>query len=230
MSKKKKNEEAIGLDVTLNKSEAFIEKHFKKILLCIAVIAVVFAAIYIYRGHRASVETEAQTLMSKSQRAFSMDQFEQALNGDGAMEKGFLKIIDEYSGTATANLAKYYAGICYYNLGKIDEAIAMLEDFDQQDDALISPASYAALGDCYVAKGDKQKGIEFFEKASKESDSRAEGGVNNSQSPQFLLKAAKIYEDLNQNDKALELYKKIKSDYASQLSVEMDKYIERLNK
>ena len=157
------------------------------------------------------------------------DQYEQALKGDGAGQKGFLKIIDEYSGTKTANLAKYYAGICYYNMDKTDDAIKMLEDFDQKNDMLISPASYAALGDCYAAKGDTDKAIELMLTAAKDADSKAEGGVNYSEAPQFVLKAAKLAESKGNKEKALELYESIKTKYVrSDLSMEVDKYIERL--
>lgn len=227
---KKVSDEAIGLDVTLNKSEAFIEKHFKTILIALAVIIAVVAGIFIYRSHRNNVEKEAVVAIAKSQEAFAANQFEQALNGDGATQKGFLKIINDYSGTQTANLAKYYAGLCYYNLDKTDDAIKMLEGFDPQDDMLVSPAAKGALADAYVKKGDKEKAIGLFLEAAKMADKRSEGGVNNSIAPLFMKKAAAIYEDLKQNEKALELYQQIKTRTASELSAEMDKYIERLTK
>ena len=106
----------------------------------------------------------------------------------------------------------------------------MLEDFDPQEDMLISPASKGALADCYVKKGDKQKAIDLFLEGAKDADSRAEDGINNSVAPLFMKKAAALYEDLKQNDKALDLYKQIKERVASEFSADMDKYIERLSK
>jgi len=221
---KKASNDVIGLDVQLSKSEAFIEKHLKLILAILAVIIIVVSGIFLYRHYKANQTAEANEAIAASQNAFGMEQYEQALNGDGVKEKGFLKIIDEYSGTSTANLAKAYAGLCYVNLDKLDEAIKMLESFDPQDDQMISPSAIAALGNCYVKKGDNQKGAETLVKAANKAN-------NDAVSPVFLLQAGEVYEELGNTDKALELYKEIKDKYfRSPLSAEMDKYIERLSK
>ncbi|MBQ9175808.1 MAG: tetratricopeptide repeat protein [Bacteroidaceae bacterium] len=227
MAKKQKtkvSDQAIGLDVQLNKSEAFLEKNWKVILAAIVAVIVVVAGIFIYRNHKAAMNAEASTAMAKSEAAFGMEQYEQALNGNGADEVGFLKIIDEYSGTKAANLAKAYAGLCYVNLDNTDEAIKMLESFDPQDDQFISPSAIAALGNCYATKGDRKMGAETVVKAAKRAN-------NDAMSPIFMMQAAQLYESLNQNDKALELYKQIKDNYSrSSLANDIDKYIERVSK
>ena len=221
---KKASNDVIGLDVQLSKSEAFIEKHLKLILAILAVIIIVVSGIFLYRHYKANQTAEANEAIAASQNAFGMEQYEQALNGDGVQEKGFLKIIDDYSGTSTANLAKAYAGLCYVSLDRLDEAIKMLESFDPQDDQMISPSAIAALGNCYVKKGDNQKGAETLVKAAKKAN-------NDAVSPVFLLQAGEVYEELGNTDKALELYKEIKDKYfRSPLSAEMDKYIERVSK
>jgi len=227
MAKNKNNkvsDKAIGLDVQLNKSEAFIEKNWKVIVAVLAAIIVVVAGIFIYRHHMSNKTDEANQAIAKSQAAFGMEQYEQALNGDGVAEKGFLKIIDEYSGTKTANLARAYAGICYANLDRTEEAIKMLESFDPQDDQIISPSAIAALGNCYVKNGDTEKGAETLVNAAKRAN-------NDAVSPIFLLQAGQLYESLDKADKALDLYKEIKDKYfRSPLASDIDKYIERATK
>jgi tetratricopeptide (TPR) repeat protein len=100
----------------------------------------------------------------------------------------------------------------------------MLEDFSTQDDDMVSPAAVAALGNLYVKKGDKEKGVQTLIKAATEADNDAVSAV-------FLLQAGEVYESLGQNDKAVELYNKIKKQYfRSPLSQEIDKYIERATK
>ena len=221
---KKASNDVIGLDVQLSKSEAFIEKHLKLILAILAVVVIVVSGIFLYRHYKANQTAEANEAIAASQTAFGMEQYEQALNGDGVNEKGFLKIIDEYSGTSTANLAKAYAGLCYVNLDKLDEAIKMLEAFDPQDDQIISPTAIAALGNCYVKKGENEKGAEILVKAAKKAS-------NDAVSPVFLLQAGEVYEELGKTDKALELYQEIKDKYfRSPLYTEIDKYIERVSK
>lgn len=226
MAKNKKQQvtdEPIALDVQLSKGEAFIEKNWKKIAAVIGAVIVIVAGVYIYRHYMNGKELEAQKAIAGAQTAFAQQQYEQALKGEGNT-KGLLKIIDEYSGTKTANLAKLYAGLAYAKTDKTDDAIKMLEDFSAQDDDMVSPAAIAALGNLYVKKGDKEKGVQTLIKAATEADNDAVSAV-------FLLQAGEVYESLGQNDKAVELYNKIKKQYfRSPLSQEIDKYIERATK
>ena len=221
--KQQEKDEPIALDVQLNKSEAFIEKNWKKIAAVLGVVIVVVAGVYIYRNYMDDKELEAQKAIAGAQTAFAQQQYEQALKGEGNT-KGFLKIIDEFSGTKTANLAKLYAGLSYAKTDKVDEAIKMLEDFSTQDDDMVSPSAVAALGNLYVKKGDNEKGVQTLIKAAKEAN-------NDAVSPVFLLQAAEVYESMNQNEKAVELYTQIKKEYfRNPLAEEMDKYIERAKK
>ncbi len=226
MAKNKKQQvtdEPIALDVQLSKGEAFIEKNWKKIAAAIGAVIVIVAGVYIYKHYMDGKELEAQKAIVGAQTAFAQQQYEQALKGDGNT-KGLLKIIDEYSGTKTANLAKLYAGLAYAKTDKTDDAIKMLEDFSAQDDDMVSPTAIAALGNLYVKKGDKEKGVQTLIKAASKADNDAVSAV-------FLLQAGEVYESLGQNDKAVELYNKIKKQYfRSPLSQEIDKYIERATK
>ena len=227
MAKKKKNQqptnEPIALDVQLSKGEAFIEKNWKTIAAVLGAIIVIVVGVYLYKNHMADKELQAQKAIASAQVAFAQQQYEQALKGDGN-SKGLLKVIDEFSGTETANIAKLYAGLAYANTDKVDEAIKYLEDFSAQDDDIVSPAAIAALGNLYIQKGDNEKGVKTLVKAAEKAD-------NDAVSPVFLLQAGQVYESMGQNDKALDLYNKIKKQYfRSPLSQEIDKYIERATK
>ena len=226
MAKKqvKKEEEATALDVQLTKTEAFIEKNLKKILCVIGAVIVVVVAGFLWNNYKNGKEADAQQAIAKSQQAFAQQQYEQALNGDGTQSAGFLRIIDEYSGTKTANVAKLYAALCYAKTEKYDEAIKMFEGFSQEDDQMISPASLAALGNCYIQKGQNDKGVDMLLKAAKAAN-------NDAITPLCLLQVAEVYEADGKSDKAVELYKEIKEKhFRSPLSADMDKYIERATK
>lgn len=221
--KEQKIEEPIALDVQLNKSGAFIEKNWKKIAVILGAIIVAVTGFYIYKNLMADKEIEAQKAIAVAQVAFAQEQYDQALNGDGN-SKGFIKIIDEYSGTKTANIAKLYAGLSYAKIDSVSEAIKFLEDFSTQDDDIVSPAAIAALGNLYIQKGDNEKGIKTLIEAASKAN-------NDAVSPVFLLQAGQVYESMNQNDKAVELYNKIKTVYyRSPISQDIDKYIERATK
>lgn len=227
MTKNKKQQpkidEPIALDVQLNKGEAFIERNWKKIAIALGAVIVIVAGFYIYKHHMGDKELEAQKAIAAAQTAFAQQQYELALTGDGT-SKGFLKVIDEYSGTETANLAKLYAGLAYAKTDKMEDAIKYLEDFSAQDDDMVSPSAIAALGNLYVQKGDNEKGAKTLIKAADKAD-------NDAISPVCLLQAGEVYETMGQNDKAIDLYKRIKKQYfRSPLAQEMDKYIERATK
>ena len=221
---RKNKKEAIGLDVQLNKSEAFIEKHLKEIGYGLIALCVIVIGIYLWHNHQKSQEQEAATAIAASQMAFQQENYQQALDGDGGAEKGLLKVIKEYSGTKTANLAKAYAGLCYFNLDQTDDAIKMLGDFDPQDDEVISYAVLSALGNCYVEKGEVEKGADLILSAAHKAD-------NDAVTPVLLLQAGELYEQLQKPEKAVELYKEIKEKYyRSSLANEIDKYIENASK
>ena len=226
MAKKQKQQptdEPIALDVQLNKGEAFIEKNRKVIAAVLGAVIVIVVGAYIYKNHMADKELAAQKAIASAQVAFAQQQYEQAINGDGNV-KGFLKVIDEFGGTKTANIAKLYAGLAYAKIDKVDDAIKYLEDFTAQDDDIVSPAAIGALGNLYIQKGENEKGIRTLIKAADKAD-------NDAVSPVFLLQAGQVYESLGQNDKALELYKRIKKEYLrNAISQDIDKYIERATK
>lgn len=215
-----------------SKTEAFFIKFKKQTLIAVVAVIVIIAGIALYNvyvdGPR---EDKASTALAKGQEYFNQEQFDKALNGDGANYAGFVKIASDYSGTDAANLANLYAGLCYANLGKWNEAVTTLEKFSSKSDAMISPAAMAALGNAYANTGNIDKAISAFKKAADMADSKAADDTNNSLSPTFLIQAAQLLESQNKSDEALKIYQDVKKKYVNSQVVqssEIDKYIERI--
>ena len=212
-------------------TEAFFIKFKKQILIAVVAVIVVIAGLLLYKAYvQAPREDKASTALAKGQQYFNQEQFDKALNGDGAGYAGFVKIASDYSGTDAANLADLYAGLCYANLGKWAEAEKSLDAFSSKDDQMISPAAEAALGDVYAHLNQLDKAVEAFKKAASMADSKAEDDTNNSLSPAFLIKAGEILESQNKKQDALNIYQDIKKKYVNSMLVqsgEIDKYIER---
>ena len=206
----------------MNNTEAFFQK-YKKALLCGVIAAVVIIAGYIvYDNYVAAPrEDKASTILAKGQEYFGMEQFDKALQGDGAGYPGFVAIASDYSSTDAGNLANLYAGLCYANLGKWNEAAASLEKFDTKSDKMISPAAEGALGNAYAHLNQLDKAVEHLKKAAEKAD-------NNSLSPTFLIQAGEILESQGKKDDALKLYQEIKQKYFNSMHYQtIDKYIER---
>ena len=150
----------------------------------------------------------------------AQDAFEQALNGDSIGYTGFLKVADEYSGTKAANLAKAYAGICYAQLGKYEEAVKMLDSFNGKDQ-MVAPAILGAAGNCYAQLGQLDKAASTLMSAADKAD-------NNTLSPIFLMQAGEILVKQGKYDDAVDAYTKIKDKYfQSYQAMDIDKYIEQ---
>lgn len=215
-----------------NNKEDFFLKFKKQIIIGVVAILLVVAGAILYNAYVAGPrEDKASTAIAKGEQYFNAEQFDKALNGDGAGYVGFVKIASDYSSTDAGNLANLYAGLSYFNLGKYTEAVTYLEKFSTKGDAMVSPTATAALANAYAQTGNVDKAISTLKKAVDMADSKADD-VNNSISPTFLLQAGKLLESQNKKDEALKLYQDIKKKYVNSSLVqssEIDKYIERVS-
>lgn len=215
----------------LSQKEAVFLKNKKTISIAIVAIILVVAGFICYNTYVSGPrEQEASTALAKGQDYFANQQYDKALKGDGAGYAGFISIASDYSNTDAGNLANLYAGLCYANLDKWNDAIKYLDEFSTSDDQMISPSATAALGNAYAHVKQLDKAVEYLKKAAKMADSEAEDNVNNSLSPVFLVQAGEILESQGKKEEALKLYQEIKEKYLnSPVSQEIDKYIERVS-
>lgn len=210
----------------LNKSEAFFDKNKKTIIGAVAALLVIVAAVFAYNNYVAvPKENKASTELAKAQELFNMEQF------DDKTVAAFQKVINDYSGTDAANLANLYLGLCYANQEKWADAVKYLDKYDTANDAMVSPAAVAALGNAYANTGNIDKAVASLKKAASMADKQSFIKANYALSATFLIQAGQLLESQNKNDEALTLYKEIKSKYVNAQQVqshEIDKYIERL--
>ncbi len=206
---------------TLGRTEQFIEENQKSVSIIIGAIIFIIVGYFAYQKfYVAPLEQEAQTQIFIAQNYFAQDSFQLALDGDG-FNDGFIAVADDYGMTNTGNIANYYAGISYLRLGKYDEAIDYLKNFDASDE-MISTMAIGAIGDAYVEKDNIEEAISYFKKAS-------ENNPNEFITPIYLMKLGKAYEKLGEKEDALVTYKKIKTDFVrSNEARKIDKFIERV--
>jgi len=194
-----------NVEHALTKTEMYIEENQKSLLIILAAILVVVGGYLAYQGiYVKGMEEDANADMFKAERYFELDSFNLALNGD-PVTPGFLSIIDKYGVTDAANLANYYAGICYDNLGQYDQAIEHLQAFETKS-VTLQPISLGATGDCYMQKGDADKALDFYKKA-------IAANSNELTTPIYLMKAGMVLESKGQHAEALELYERIRKEF-----------------
>ena len=221
MAEQKNQNEHLNVEDALTQSEAFLIKYKNAIIGGVVAVIIIVAGFIMYKNLYAEPrEEKAQAALFKGQEYFEQDAFEQALNGDSIGYTGFLKVADEYSGTKAANLAKAYAGICYAQLGKYEEAVKMLDSLTGKDQ-MVAPAILGAAGNCYAQLGQLDKAASTLLSAADKAD-------NNTLSPIFLIQAGEILVKQGKYDDAVNAYTKIKDKYfQSYQAMDIDKYIEQ---
>ena len=222
MAKKKNNiteEQFAAVENTLGKTEQWVEKNYKSLLIGVGAVVAVILFLNFLNSSKNSSNIEAQNNMFASVNYFEKDSFNLALNGDG-QNFGLLEIIDEYGSTDAGNLAYYYAGVSYLNLGDNDNAITYLSKFSANDE-IVSSVALGSLGDAYMNTGKTDKAISSWKKAANNSK-------NSFTSPLYLMRAAMALEDKGNTTEAIKLYQSIKDNYSSSdQGSDIDKYITR---
>ena len=206
------------VESALSRTERYIEENQKPLTIIILALVVV---VIVFMGYKRFLvipaEKEAQSQMFMAERYFEQDSFNLVLYGDGN-NLGMLDIIDDYGITKSSELAHYYAGISFLNLGEFELAIEQLEKFSSND-KMINLIAKGAIGDAYLELGEPSKAITYYEKAATTED-------NVFVNPIYLMKAGQVYESQEKFQKALETYKKIKDNYPeSQEAQDIEKYI-----
>lgn len=227
MSSKKKQSELReekdweSIDKAVIKSENFLERYSKQIMIVIAVGVVVACAYLAYHHFYISPKSEeAQKAIVKGQYYFDNGLDSLAVYGDANGYAGFENIIEEFGSTKTGNLAKGYAGISLARMGKYDEALKYLQSYSNSGDKLFSYLVDGTIGDCLASQGKSDEAISHFTKAAKAVD-------NAVQSPILYKKAALLYREQKKYDKVIEIFTLVKNDYInSSVAAEADKYIE----
>ncbi len=223
MTKKKKGaqvEELEGVGEILSKSEQFIEKNQKSILITVGVIVLIVLGVMAFRNfYQKPREVAAEDAMYMAQEYFAVDSFKVALDGNGADVMGFKEIASQYSMTKSGNLAKAYTGISLYKLGEYQEAVKYLTQYDGKN-SYFKSSVVGLIGDCYAELGDKSKAQSYYKKVIADK---------NELSPIYLKKSGILFESEDKKADAEKAYQQIKDDYpASNEAYDIDKYIARV--
>lgn len=192
------------LQDTLMGAENWVEKNPKTIIGIAGVLLLIVGGYFGFNYYKQSQNAEAQKQMYQAIYYFEVDSLSLALNGDGN-NLGFIDIIEEFGVSDAANLANYYAGVCFLKQSKFDAAILYLSDFSSND-LLVQARAYSLIGDANMELAKYDEAATYYNKA-------ANYKPNKYFSPSYLMKAALAYEKLNDNERAKEAYQKIIDEY-----------------
>ncbi|MFZ1496604.1 MAG: tetratricopeptide repeat protein, partial [Saprospiraceae bacterium] len=199
----------------------FFTKNKNIILATIGGLILLIGGYWAYNNlYKAPKQQEAVAQMYQAQIQFEKDSFDLALNNPGGGYSGFLGIINKYGGTDAGNLANYYAGLCYLQTGKFNEAVKYLEAYKASGDVL-TYTKYSALGDAYAELNKMDQAESNYKKATQGDDDLL--------TPMNLKKLGQFYESRNNPKAALAVYQEIKDKYpVSSEGRDIDKYLAKL--
>jgi tetratricopeptide (TPR) repeat protein len=202
------------------KAEGFIVENKKSLLVIGGTIA---ALILLFVGYQTLIinprEKEAAGQMFMAEKYFEQDSLDKAINGDGNF-LGFAAIADEYGSTKAGSIAHYYLGYAYLRQGQYELAIEALEEFNSADEVLQTLA-YSGIADAYLELNKMEDAVSFYKKAAAKSKDPFTA-------PLVLMKLGMTYEMMNEPQKALENYEKIKKEYTESTEArDVEKYIAR---
>ena len=225
-TKKKEEDQDFGLlenpDALASKAEEFFNKKQNQNILygVLTAIILIVGGVTFFEFQQSTQNEEAQQEMFQAIYYFEADSLGAALNGDGN-NYGFLDIMEEYSGTAAANIASYYAGTCYLKLGDYESAIRNFDNFSSSD-YLVQARAYSLVGDCYMELDQFADAVDAYEKAIAYKP-------NKEFTPIYLKKLAIAEEQRGNFDAAADAYEKINEDFqGSRLQQEAEKQAARL--
>lgn len=207
----------------LLKMESFWSKYSKQILIVLGVLVVAVGGWYGYQSMVvAPKEEQATNAIYKAEANFRKDSLTAALKGD-QKSKGFLYIINNYGGTKSANLAKYYAGLCYLRTGDFNNAVKYLSDFST-DAKQVQMMAYGALGDAYGELNKNDEAVSNYKKAASTFD------ADQLNSSEYLFRAGLKLELMGKTKEAVEVYKELKEKFPqTEKGYQADKNIYRLS-
>lgn len=206
-----------------HRNAPFWEVYSKQLMYAAGAILLAVAGWWAYKEMIVKPkQEEAVAAMWQAEAQFGRDSFQLALNEPGGGYDGFLTLADKFSGTPAGNMAHYYAGVCYMQMGDFDNAIAQMDKFSAVGD-LLPAMKYGIMGDAYSEKQEFDKALDYYEKA-------ADNAENELLAMYYLKKLGMLNENQGHTEAAIKAYERIRRDHPNPQAGDwrdVEKYIYR---
>ena len=207
-------------EVMIAKAKDFWTRYNKPVMIVGIAIILLGGGYYGYKNFILKPkENKAIEEMFRAEEYFRNDSLNLALNGDGQYP-GFLKIISKYGGTKSANLSRYYAGVCYVKLGDNANALKYLKGFSTSAKQ-VQARAYKLMADAYADSDKSSDALTYYKKAAHyfEKDKAA--------SSEALFLGAYLADRVLKNKKeAVSMYKELLKNFPeSQYAGDAERYL-----
>lgn len=212
MSKKNniKSTPIVDVQEVFESSEAFLDKNRKPLITGLIVVALGFAGFFGYQyGVKMPKEAKANDAAMYAEVWAGRDSVELAFKGNSDFE-GFESIASNYAGTKAAERANFWCGVYYRDIVK-DYATAL--DYFKKvnfNDEAVGIEVMGCVGDMYIMQDNLEEGASWLSKAAKSANKSKSRDYTG---PMYGVKAAKVYMELGQNDRAKLLLQYVVDNY-----------------
>ncbi len=170
----------------------------------------------------------AESLFDKmAATGFNKDSVNIVLNGGtnaGTKVTGLLAVIKKYEGTPAGNRAAYMTGASYLQIGEFEKAIKYLKDFDANGASQVAIKANILIGHAYAEQKKVDDAFSYYKKAA------AVNEKDDVFTADALMLAAGYAEANGKTKDAVELYEKLRDNYAANPSVSNGDVEKRLAK
>ena len=207
-------------EVLIAKAKDFWTTYNKPVMIVSIAIILLGGGYYGYKKFILEPKNaKASEEIFKAEEYFRLDSINLALNGDG-QHPGFLKIISKYGGTKSANLARYYAGVCYLKMGDNANALKNLKKFSTSAKQ-IQARAYKLMADAYADSDKNSDALTYYKKAAHHFEKDKEAA-----SEALFLGGYLADKVLKNKKEAVSLYKELLKKFPdSQYVVDAEKYL-----
>ncbi|NGP76602.1 tetratricopeptide repeat protein [Balneolaceae bacterium YR4-1] len=212
---KKLTQEELEQDPLLQsyaKVQSFYLQNKNTIIWAGVAVILLIALSFGYYYYSQQQETRAQELMGMAETYYLNGNYESALMGsEEDFTVGFEQIINNYSGTDAANLARYYAAVCEYKLGNTEQALNYINSYEFPDGIMgVAPLSFKGV--LLTEVGNHEEAAQTYVEA-------AELDLNESTTPYNYLEAANAFQDAGDMEQAREYAQRIVDEYPNSAQV-----------
>lgn len=140
----------------------FVEKYSRHIVIGLGAVVLVSAALFYHTKKQAEKDASAVVELSKAHQEYASSNYESATV--------ILKnLIENYGGTKSAELAKFYLANNYFELKSHSEAEKYYRDFaDDNDDDVLTASALAGVAACLEEQGKFAEAADMYKKIADE--------------------------------------------------------------
>lgn len=191
-------------------------------------VAVLVVGMFIYTNNHRANEEKAAVELAKVFNIYdggATNNAQYQIAVDGRPEQGIMglkAIVENYGGTNSGGLARFYLANAYFYLGNQAEALNQFERFDG-DNHLLHASALAGAANCYEIKSEYGKAASMYEKAARMAE-------KNMAAAEYMSSAARCFGLSGEKERAISLLKQLKKDFpTSPAAREVDRYVSQLS-